>query len=33
MTRARWEALGKQLVEIGALDKAPDLDALVVAAG
>ena len=33
MTRARWEALGKQLVEIGALDKAPELDALLAAAG
>ncbi|AKT39203.1 ABC transporter substrate-binding protein [Chondromyces crocatus] len=31
MTRARWETLGNQLVEIGVLDKAPDLDALLVA--
>lgn len=33
LQRARWEALGKQLVEIGVLEKAPDLDALLAATG
>lgn len=33
LQRSRWEALGKQLVEIGVLEKAPDLDALLAAAG
>jgi NitT/TauT family transport system substrate-binding protein len=32
MTRARWEALGRELVAFGVLDKAPDLDALLAAA-
>jgi NitT/TauT family transport system substrate-binding protein len=31
MTRARWEALGKQLVELGVIDKEPNLDDLLVA--
>ncbi|EYF08547.1 ABC transporter substrate-binding protein [Chondromyces apiculatus] len=31
MTRERWETLGRQLVEIGVLEKAPDIDALLAA--
>lgn len=32
MTRERWEALGRQLVDIGLLDKQPAIDDLLVAA-
>lgn len=32
MTRARWETLAGQLVDLGVLDKAPPLDDLLVAA-
>lgn len=30
MTKERWETLGKQLVELGILDKAPEIGALLV---
>jgi NitT/TauT family transport system substrate-binding protein len=33
MTRERWETLGKQLVDIGLVDKAPPVDAYLVAIG
>jgi len=32
MTRARWEILGKQLVDLGVIDKEPNLDELLAAA-
>jgi NitT/TauT family transport system substrate-binding protein len=33
MTRERWETLGKQLVELGIIDKAPPLDDYVLPLG
>ncbi len=33
MTRERWETLGKQLVELGAIKEAPPVDDLLVALG